>query len=46
MLTLGSDAHNPTTIADHFEKVTERLKAMGFKSYLVYEKRKPFELPL
>ena len=39
IITLGSDAHNPTTIADHFEKVAERLKTIGFKTYLVYEKR-------
>ena len=46
MLTLGSDAHNPTTIADHFEKVGEHLKTIGFKTYLVYEKRRPKEHPL
>ncbi len=46
IITLGSDAHNPTTIADHFEKVAERLKTIGFKTYLVYEKRTPIEHPL
>ena len=46
MLTLGSDAHDPTTIADHFEKVGEHLKTIGFKTYLVYEKRRPKEHPL
>lgn len=46
MLTIGSDAHDPATIGDHFEKVGERLKAIGFKTYLVYEKRSPIEYPL
>ena len=46
MLTLGADAHDTKTIGDHFEKVGERLKDIGFKSYLVYEKRRPVEHPL
>ena len=46
MLTLGADAHDTKTIGDHFEKVGERLKDIGFKSYRVYEKRRPVEHPL
>ena len=46
MITLGADAHDTKTIADHFEKVCERLKNTGFKTFLVYEKRCPVEHPL
>lgn len=44
MITLGADAHEPSTVADHFEEVVRHLSVLGFDRYLVYEKRTPHEV--
>lgn len=43
-ITLGADAHNPSTIADHFEEVAARLQEIGFTYYSVFKKRKPIHV--
>lgn len=46
LLTLGADAHSPADVAGAFDVVIPRLKAAGFSSYYVFEKRRPLEKPL
>ena len=41
IITVGSDAHKPENIADHFDKVPDVLKEAGFKYYCIYENRLP-----
>lgn len=44
LLTIGSDAHLPKNVAAYFDVVEEHLKAIGFKSYTVFEKRIPRQI--
>lgn len=46
LITLGADAHKTEHVGLHFDKIADELKAIGFKEYAVYKKRKPmiFEL--
>ncbi len=41
ILTLGSDAHEPTHIADHFDEVRAELKKIGFTKFCTFDKMKP-----
>ena len=41
ILTLGSDAHTPEQISDHFPMVIQKLRAIGFTAVTYFEKRKP-----
>ena len=41
IVTVGSDAHKPENIADHFDKVPDVLKEAGFNYYCIYENRLP-----
>ena len=41
IVTVGSDAHKPENIADHFDKVPDVLKEAGFDYYCIYENRLP-----
>ncbi|MBQ5317153.1 MAG: histidinol-phosphatase HisJ family protein [Oscillospiraceae bacterium] len=41
LITLGSDAHDPSTLGYRFDEVGERLRAIGFTHYAVYKGRKP-----
>ena len=41
IITLGSDAHEPKRIADHFEEVKEILKEIGFNEIYTFEKMQP-----
>lgn len=41
IITVGSDAHDPSHIADHFDRAYDVLKECGFKYYTVFEKRVP-----
>lgn len=45
-ITIGSDAHRPEHIAYDFDKAADLLKELGFKSYTIFRRRRPFELPL
>ena len=46
LITLGSDAHKPVNLGDHFPELGEKLKALGFKYAASYKKRKPEFYPL
>ncbi len=46
IITLGSDAHDPSFLASHFKEVAELLISCGFSSYYLFRQRKPEELPL
>ena len=39
IITIGSDAHKPENIAEHFDRAEAVLKECGFKYYTVFEKR-------
>lgn len=41
IVTVGSDAHSPTHIADAFQRAADVLKECGFKYYTIFEKRIP-----
>lgn len=41
ILTVGSDAHTPDRVAEHFDRACESLKEIGFRYVAVYEKRNP-----
>ena len=41
ILTIGSDAHKPEHVAYDFHRVSEVLKACGFKYYTEFKQRKP-----
>ncbi|MCR4791112.1 MAG: histidinol-phosphatase HisJ family protein [Lachnospiraceae bacterium] len=41
IITIGSDAHKPENVADHFDRVPDVLKEAGFKYYCIYENRLP-----
>lgn len=41
IITVGSDAHDPSRIAEHFDRAAEVLKECGFRYYTVFEKRMP-----
>ncbi|MCI8284939.1 MAG: histidinol-phosphatase HisJ family protein [Firmicutes bacterium] len=41
ILTMGSDAHTPDKIADHFEFAAEYLRSLGFKYLTTFKGRKP-----
>lgn len=41
IITIGSDAHEPSHIADAYGRAEEVLKACGFRYYTVFEKRTP-----
>ncbi len=39
IITIGSDAHSPEIIANHFDRAADVLKECGFKYYTIFEKR-------
>ena len=39
IITIGSDAHKPENIAEHFDRAEAVLKECGFQYYTVFEKR-------
>lgn len=41
LITVGSDAHNPAAVAEHFNKATDILKAAGYQYYCIYKNRLP-----
>lgn len=41
IITIGSDSHDASHIADSFDKAAEVLKECGFQYYTVFEKRSP-----
>ena len=45
-LTMGSDAHSPDQVGQHFDAVREMLRKKGFQMIHYFEKRKRIEVPL
>ena len=45
-LTMGSDAHAPSQVGQHFDAVREMLRQKGFKSLYYFENRERKETPL
>lgn len=45
ILTIGSDAHDPSHIAGSFSKAEKLLKECGYTHYCVFEKRRPTFYP-
>ena len=41
IVTTGSDAHEPGTLAQGFERAAQVLTEAGFRYYTVFEKRTP-----
>lgn len=41
IITIGSDAHRPENLCDHFGRAEEVLKECGFRYYCVFDKRTP-----
>lgn len=41
IITIGSDSHDASHIAEHFDRAAETLKECGFQYYTVFEKRSP-----
>ena len=41
ILTMGSDAHTPDKLTDHFDYAAEYLQSLGFKYLASFNKRKP-----
>lgn len=39
IVTIGSDAHAPENVAEHFERAAKVLQECGFRYYTVFEKR-------
>jgi histidinol-phosphatase (PHP family) len=46
LVTLGSDAHAASRLAFGFEEAKKHLRAMGFTSYLAYQKREARSIAL
>lgn len=45
-LTMGSDAHAPAQVGQHFDSVRDMLRHKGFTSLYYFENRKRHEVPL
>lgn len=41
IITLGSDAHSPEYVADHYDENCAQLRQLGFKYITYFEKRQP-----
>ena len=41
IITIGSDAHKPEHVAEHFDRAANVLKECGFGYYCIFEKRTP-----
>ncbi len=46
IITIGSDAHNPESIASCFNSAKSMLKEAGFNHYNYFKNRKPFQVPI
>lgn len=41
IITIGSDAHTPVQLLNHFSRAEETLKFCGFRYYTIFQQRKP-----
>jgi len=46
IVTIGSDAHRPKDIADHFDMTEDYLRAAGFNAYTIFRNNKPYWVKL
>jgi histidinol-phosphatase (PHP family) len=46
VVTIGSDSHRATNIANHFDRAVRLLRSAGFTEYTLFEQRKPRFVPL
>ena len=46
IITLGSDAHFPEKIAQHYEEALNQIESCGFENITVFKHMKPFEIPI
>lgn len=46
IITIGSDAHTPDKLTDHFDYAIEYLQSLGFKYLASFTKRRPSFVPL
>ena len=46
IISIGSDAHTPDKLADHFDYAIEYLQSLGFKYLASFTKRRPSFVPL
>ncbi len=45
-VTFGSDSHEPDRVADDFEQVSERLRAIGFRKWTMFRAKKPIQVDI
>jgi histidinol-phosphatase (PHP family) len=45
-VTFGSDSHVPERVADEFEIVRERLRAIGYSKWAVFRQKQKILIPL
>jgi histidinol-phosphatase (PHP family) len=45
-ITLGSDAHHPANVGNHFERVLPTLLSIGFRKLAAFTKREYLEVPI
>jgi histidinol-phosphatase (PHP family) len=45
-ITLGSDAHHPANVGNHFERVVPTLLSIGFKNLATFTRRECGEVPI
>ncbi len=45
-ITLGSDAHHPANVGNHFERVVPTLLSVGYRKLTAFTKRKYDEVPI
>jgi histidinol-phosphatase (PHP family) len=41
IITIGSDAHTPDRLGEHFDLAAELLTSLGYRYYTIFEQRKP-----
>ena len=46
MITLGSDAHTSSAVGNGIEEGIRLAYKCGFRSYTIFEKRKPISIPI
>ena len=46
IISIGSDAHTPDKLTDHFDYAIEYLQSLGFKYLASFTKRRPSFVPL
>lgn len=45
-VTLGSDAHSPSSVGRHYDKAIDMLRAIGYTSVSAFTRRQRYDMPL